>query len=228
MADIRKQVVVLIDCWDYTKPEPNIKGYKNIKDTSWPVCESGKDLQDLPEWIKDECLTIHKFNFWIYHDLDINIKNNIRYYVFSNIKKFIANNHVDLIVDATYDRPIHSILAPVVNSKNCIKILELSDFENRVLSDNEPLDIYYMGMHWNQCIKNRPVGWENVLTVVKRKVVDCRILFDPDTIVKMSWPDEIELYPTNFNNSGDLEKVILNNSIKSDKPIWQLRPNVTI
>ena len=182
MADIRKQVVVLIDCWDYDK-----------------------------------------------NDLDANVENNIRYHVFSNIKKSIANNHIDLIVDATYDnRTIHPELTSVASSKKCVKILELSDFENKVLSGNEPLDIYYMGMHWNQCIKNRPVGWENVLTVVKRKAVDCRILFDPDTIVKMSWPDEIELYPTNFNNSGDLEKVILNNSIKSDKPIWQLRPNVTI
>jgi len=181
MAGYRKQIAVLIDCWDYDD-----------------------------------------------YDLDANVQNNIRCHVFSNIKKFITNNHVDLIVDATYDnRPIHPTLASVVNSKKCIKILELSEFENKVLDGNEPLDVYYMGMHWNQCIKNRPVGWENVLSVIKSKAMDCRILFDPDTIVKMSWPDYIEC-PTDFNNSGDLKNVMLNNSIKSDRPIWQLRPNATI
>ena len=164
---------------------------------------------------------------WDYdkNDLDANVENNIRYHVFSNIKKSIANNHIDLIVNATYDnRAIHSILKPIVKSKKCVKILELLDFENKVLDGNEPLDVYYMGMHWNQCIKNRPVGWENVLSVIKRKAVDCRILFDPYTIVKMSWPDYIEC-PTDFNNSGDLKNVMLNNSIKSDRPIWQLRLN---
>jgi hypothetical protein len=34
--------------------------YNHVRDISWPVCNSYTDWLSLPEWIRDECLKIHK------------------------------------------------------------------------------------------------------------------------------------------------------------------------
>jgi hypothetical protein len=37
------------------------KGYNSIKDVAWPDCNSWHDFDQLPDWIKHECLEVHKF-----------------------------------------------------------------------------------------------------------------------------------------------------------------------
>jgi len=37
------------------------KAYKDVKDTSWPECNSEEDFKYLPDWIQDECNTVHQF-----------------------------------------------------------------------------------------------------------------------------------------------------------------------
>jgi hypothetical protein len=34
--------------------------YNDIKDASWPPCESLSDFKYLPQWIKDECINVHR------------------------------------------------------------------------------------------------------------------------------------------------------------------------
>jgi organic radical activating enzyme len=41
--------------------------YNDVKDPSWPMCESYSDFNLLPQWIQDECTNIHKisWNDWL-------------------------------------------------------------------------------------------------------------------------------------------------------------------
>ena len=36
--------------------------YNNIRDVSWPDCESWDEFYQLPKWIQDECFDLHKLN----------------------------------------------------------------------------------------------------------------------------------------------------------------------
>lgn len=42
---------------------PWINAYNAVKDPSWPACQSYLDFILLPQWIQDECTTIHKINW---------------------------------------------------------------------------------------------------------------------------------------------------------------------
>ncbi len=39
-----------------------VKSYKNVKDPSWPECKSVDDFVNLPNWIQEECIQLHKFS----------------------------------------------------------------------------------------------------------------------------------------------------------------------
>lgn len=46
---------------------PWIDSYNNVKDKSWPDCNSYQDFQNLPDWIQAECRDVHKIDWddWI-------------------------------------------------------------------------------------------------------------------------------------------------------------------
>ena len=50
-----------------------IKGYRNIKDSTWPECYSIDDFRQLPSWVLEECKNVHGFNlfFWEQNPLDL-------------------------------------------------------------------------------------------------------------------------------------------------------------
>jgi len=39
-----------------------VNEYNNIKDPSWPECQTHLDFESLPEWIQDECTNLHKID----------------------------------------------------------------------------------------------------------------------------------------------------------------------
>ncbi len=41
------------------------KFYKNVKDQSWPDCDSLEEFRTLPKWIIDECFEMHDLQVWI-------------------------------------------------------------------------------------------------------------------------------------------------------------------
>ena len=66
---IRKKLIQ----YNLNKLEPLWKiKYNEIKDQSWPVCDSIKDFNNLPEYIQKECSTIHGFSpdIWEQNILD--------------------------------------------------------------------------------------------------------------------------------------------------------------
>ena len=50
-----------------------INSYNNIKDSSWPECNTYEDLCNLPQHIIDECRDQHNFDFLIYNQDDIDL-----------------------------------------------------------------------------------------------------------------------------------------------------------
>lgn len=51
---------------NYGWPTVTVKDfYDAVKDPSWPTCESAAEFQNLPQYIKDECIEIHGMNKYI-------------------------------------------------------------------------------------------------------------------------------------------------------------------
>ena len=171
--------------------------------------------------VKDRKLVVVLVDCWDYvfayqhsDDYFINFKNNLRKIAFENIHNFILNNDVDSIVTASYGYPLHAKLRPLKKNANCIEILELRDFEEKVFVDDSPIDIYYMGAHWNACIRNRPVGWRNVQHLAQEKNIDCRILFKNKTLID-EVDGRLECWPDFDNDKETL-------SYKVNDDTWQL------
>jgi organic radical activating enzyme len=54
------------------------KAYDRVRDSSWPDCASYEDFEKLPDWIKKECIEVHKIGWddWVYNTGDIKITDN--------------------------------------------------------------------------------------------------------------------------------------------------------
>lgn len=123
-----------------------------------------------------------------------NKKNNFRRTAFKHIQHFVENTKIHLVVDSIYDEEPHPNIQKLIERHNVKKILELQPFVRKIFSDQSPIDLYYMGMHWNVCIRDRPVGWSNILSYISDNNIDCRILFKENTIVAYD-EKEIEHWP---------------------------------
>jgi N-dimethylarginine dimethylaminohydrolase len=44
------------------------KFYNDVKDSSWPICNSLEEFYNLPEKIKQECINVHKLNTFFYEN----------------------------------------------------------------------------------------------------------------------------------------------------------------
>ena len=151
---------------------------------------------------------------WPYNPKERKItkKQNLRKIAFSKIVSHLKNNSVDLIIDSIYDRDPHPIIKESSEYKKSIACYDLETFVDLVFSDNLPVDIYYTGLHWNMCIKDRPTGWKNVLNYVNKNKLDCRILFKEKTVLAVGYNGKIFDYWPSY---GSICK-------KIDKNIWQL------
>jgi len=151
----RKNIVILIDCWDYT----------NIDNKNSAIVQQ------------------------------TNIQQNLRQKMCQNICDFISNNTIDLIVDATHEYEIHPLLFDVIQRKNFIAIKKISEFEHYVFEKYDSVNLYYTGLYWNMCTKDREIGWKNINNYVNLKNLDYRILFKDGTILASEneglecWPD---------------------------------------
>jgi hypothetical protein len=71
------------------------KFYSNVKDPSWPVCESIDSFCHLPKYIQDECFNIHGMRHWqerntCYNNIMSYVKNQ------SNVIKSHVRNDLDI------------------------------------------------------------------------------------------------------------------------------------
>jgi hypothetical protein len=63
-----RDYTVMIGDTFYVNIETDIhfdKMYKNVKDSSWPRCDSIEEFELLPEWIQKECLEFHQFEKYL-------------------------------------------------------------------------------------------------------------------------------------------------------------------
>jgi hypothetical protein len=68
----------------------NFFGYNRIKDKTWPECNNWEEFNLMPEWIKQECINIHKFGLdqisnTAYNDILEHIRNQGNSITFSDI-----------------------------------------------------------------------------------------------------------------------------------------------
>jgi hypothetical protein len=55
------------------------KAYQDVKDPSWPECNTVEDFKLLPDWIQNECNTVHGFkNYWANLNMYVHIFDHIR------------------------------------------------------------------------------------------------------------------------------------------------------
>jgi hypothetical protein len=55
------------------------KAYQDVKDPSWPECNTVEDFKLLPDWIQNECNTVHGFkNYWANLNMYDHIFDHIR------------------------------------------------------------------------------------------------------------------------------------------------------
>lgn len=89
------------------------KGYDNIKDPSWPVLDSVDDWYNLPDYIKKECVTVHKFSPEIFckRANDSNYFNPTKESIFEHIMQdnysqtgsCYAHEHVNKVKNIVYN-----------------------------------------------------------------------------------------------------------------------------
>jgi hypothetical protein len=56
------------------------KAYQDVKDPSWPECNTDEDFKLLPDWIQNECITVHGFKK---HQANL----NMYVHIFDHIRK---------------------------------------------------------------------------------------------------------------------------------------------
>lgn len=143
---------------------------------------------------------------WNYEnsDLQVNIKNNTRTTAYENIVTFFKNNDIDLLINSNYEnKSVHPVINSFLNKTPHHTIFDTNELIN-LIQKNAPAEVYYAGTHWNQCIRNRPTGWEPVQKEIIKHDIDCRIVFDPRILVKESHIDGSEQCPAIFEE-GDLK-----------------------
>jgi len=204
----REKVVVLVDCWDYEYKYDIDLLEKNIKEINWEKID-WINRKDFLEIIKKTNVSELKEN------LENNIRKNLREIAYKNIEKFFLENKVETVIDFIEDIKPHPIINNVLNKRISYRIKSLKNFLDIISIKEKNLDIYYMGINWEHCIKKRnPIGWEYVFEVIKNKKFNSRILFKEKTILGVD-EKQIEIWP---NYEKDKQAMCR----KVDDDIWEL------
>jgi hypothetical protein len=103
---------------------PQLKGigaewssYQNVKDPSWPNISSRQDFDNLPEWIKHECLHVHKINIdsIFYGDISDSFNDN---FVLAHQEYFQSI----FSICALHFYPLHLLKKIIVDFASIIKV----------------------------------------------------------------------------------------------------------
>lgn len=97
--------------------------------------------------------------------------------VLKNIKKFVIEEKIDLVVVASYNNiPVDKIILSIPNTK--VFTTKLNDVK-ALIDENNVKKIYMCGMAWDKCVKFRELGYlslhknTNVDILVKDNCVLC-------------------------------------------------------
>jgi hypothetical protein len=122
---------------------------------------------------------------------------DLRSVMCSNIINNIQVIEPELVIFATYGKTaLHPILKnhTFQNQVNATSIEEFENLLEQLLHNYKPTTIncWFFGLHWNSCIKDRPLGWYNVHQFLLQKKLDVVLLAREDCTLKI--PVEISEY----------------------------------
>lgn len=124
--------------------------------------------------------------------------------VLKNIKKFVIEEKIDLVVIASYNNiPVDKIILSIPNTK--VFTTKLDDVK-ALIDENNVKEIYMCGMAWDKCVKFRELGYlslhenTNVDILVKDNCVLCDEVY-PTIPTRMFIPNENPEWKE-FTNSG--------------------------
>lgn len=110
--------------------------------------------------------------------------------VLKNIKKFVIEEKIDLVVVASYDnKPVDKIILSIPNTK--VFTTKLDDIKT-LIKENNVEKIYICGMAWDKCVKFRELGYLSLYknTNVDILVKDDCVLCDEEYPARMFVPNE--------------------------------------
>jgi len=110
--------------------------------------------------------------------------------VLKNIKKFVIDKKIDLVVVASYDNiPVDNIILSIPNKK--IFTTNLSDVKSLV-EEKDVKEIYICGMAWDKCVKYRELGYLSLYknTNIDIFVKDNCVIYDEEYPARIFVPDE--------------------------------------
>lgn len=115
-----------------------------------------------------------------------------------NIKRSINAIGPDLIIFATYGKKLHPVLKGS-NFSNTANALSLEEFKVAINELNLLTDIrcWFFGLHWNSCIKDRPMGWKSVYSFFHHQGLHIDLLSREDCTLKIPFElsKELEIWP---------------------------------
>ena len=125
---------------------------------------------------------------WAYRDTEVDLQDkNLRKPVMQNINQFLQNNTSYTVISACYN---HMPLHPDLNAKLIDHhITTIEEFKNFFLSQNFDA-IWYLGLHWNRCIRSRELGYQCVSEFIQQSSHQCKILTKPSCTLELK-----EVYP---------------------------------
>jgi len=104
---------------------------------------------------------------WDYKPGETSSKDNLRSTMCKNINDFVEDNsnRIHMVVDAHYDlanRPAH----PDISKEDWrVSVLHMEDVDPvvQIIHDQKIKNVYYLGIHWNRCIRNRQLGYVQIM-----------------------------------------------------------------
>lgn len=121
--------------------------------------------------------------------------------LFSNINDFVEEKQDSLhsVIAATYDKKNLGELSGKINVRGwrCPTVdMEQLPVFLEYIKELDIGNIWYAGAAWNKCIKDRPLGWENLQYFLRNKNPNGKILFRENCILASRfgigepyWPD---------------------------------------
>ena len=114
---------------------------------------------------------------WDYSPNDITAKNNLRKPMCENINQFVREHRGQIA--KVFNTQWGRILNPNIGLRTWGLPVEdtwVLDPILKTIKDNKIKYIWYMGIHWNMCIRHRPTGYQPLIEALTRQQIDLKIL----------------------------------------------------
>ena len=114
---------------------------------------------------------------WDYTPGDITAKDDLRKPMCENINAFIDENshRVCKVFNTQWGR----ILNPNIGLRSWAVPVEDTLLLNSIIKtikDNNIKTVWYMGIHWNMCIRHRPTGYQPLIDALTTQQIEVKIL----------------------------------------------------